>query len=403
MKCRNCKAKLVNKFIDLGRSPLVNAFLKKENLNKKENYYPLSLMLCNKCYLVQTKGYISASTIFKKNYPYFSSTSKSFLKHSKQFSNKIIKLLDLNKNTTVVEIACNDGYLLKNFVIKKIRCLGIEPSLSVAKVAKKKNIKVITKFFSNSLSLKISKNYKSDLIIANNVYAHVPNIIDFTKGLKNLLKPNGTIVMEFQYIISLIKQHQFDTIYHEHYSYYSLTSINNILKNHNLKIYNVEKINTHGGSLRIYACHDSSLKKINKNVKKILAEERNTVKNIKFYSSLSHKINKIKKNLLKFLIKLKNNNKKVCAYGAAAKGNTLLNFCNINNDLIYCTFDNSRSKQGMFMPGSHIPILSPKSISKIKPDYILILPWNIKQEIAKQLKKYKSKLFIAVPNIKILS
>jgi len=403
MKCRFCKTKLVNKLIDLGKAPLVNAFLKKKNLNKKENFYPLSLMFCNKCYLVQTRENISPKTIFKKNYPYFTSTSKSFLQHAKKFSKKIIKLLNLNKDSTVVEIACNDGYLLKNFVARKIRCLGIEPSLSVAKVAKEKKIKVVTKFFSSSLSMVISKNYKSDLIIANNVYAHIPDVIDFTKGLKNLLKPCGTIVIEFQYVISLIKRHQFDTIYHEHYSYYSLTSVNNILKSQNLKIYNVDKINTHGGSLRIYVCHDNYLKEVNKKVKQILKDERNVVNNPKFYKNLNFKVNKIKKDLLEFLIKLKNENQKVCAYGAAAKGNTLLNFCNINSELIYCIFDNSKSKQGMFMPGSHIPVLSSKSIKKIKPDYILILPWNIREEIKKQLKKYKSKIFIAVPKIKILS
>ena len=403
MKCRFCKTKLVNKLIDLGKAPLVNAFLKKKNLNKKENFYPLSLMFCNKCYLVQTRENISPKTIFKKNYPYFTSTSKSFLQHAKKFSKKIIKLLNLNKDSTVVEIACNDGYLLKNFVARKIRCLGIEPSLSVAKVAKEKKIKVVTKFFSSSLSMVISKNYKSDLIIANNVYAHIPDVIDFTKGLKNLLKPCGTIVIEFQYVISLIKRYQFDTIYHEHYSYYSLTSVNNILKSQNLKIYNVDKINTHGGSLRIYVCHDNYLKEVNKKVKQILKDERNVVNNPKFYKNLNFKVNKIKKDLLEFLIKLKNENQKVCAYGAAAKGNTLLNFCKINSELIYCIFDNSKSKQGMFMPGSHIPVLSSKSIKKIKPDYILILPWNIREEIKKQLKKYKSKIFIAVPKIKILS
>jgi 2-polyprenyl-3-methyl-5-hydroxy-6-metoxy-1,4-benzoquinol methylase len=403
MKCRFCKTKLVNKLIDLGKAPLVNAFLKKNNLNKKENFYPLSLMFCNKCCLVQTRENISPKTIFKKNYPYFTSTSKSFLQHAKKFSKKIIKLLNLNKDSTVVEIACNDGYLLKNFVARKIRCLGIEPSLSVAKVAKKKKIKVVTKFFSNSLSMVISKNYKSDLIIANNVYAHIPDVIDFTKGLKNLLKPCGTIVIEFQYVISLIKRYQFDTIYHEHYSYYSLTSVNNILKSQNLKIYNIDKINTHGGSLRIYVCHNNYLKEVNKKVKQILKEERNIVNSPKFYKNLNFKVNKIKEDLLEFLIKLKNENQKVCAYGAAAKGNTLLNFCKINSDLIYCIFDNSKSKQGMFMPGSHIPVLSSKSIKKIKPDYILILPWNIREEIKKQLKKYKSKIFIAVPKIKILS
>ena len=403
MKCRFCKTKLVNKLIDLGRAPLVNAFLKKNNLNKKENFYPLSLMLCNNCCLVQTRENISPKTIFKKNYPYFTSTSKSFLQHAKKFSKKIIGLLNLNKDSTVVEIACNDGYLLKNFVARKIRCLGIEPSLSVAKVAKEKKIKVVTKFFSSSLSVAISKKYKSDLIIANNVYAHIPNVVDFTKGLKNLLKPYGTIVIEFQYVISLIKRYQFDTIYHEHYSYYSLTSVNNILKSQNLKIYNVEKINTHGGSLRIYVCHDNYLKGVNKKVKQILRQERNIVTSPKFYKNLNFKVKKIKKNLLEFLIKLKNKNQKVCAYGAAAKGNTLLNFCKINSDLIYCIFDNSKSKQGMFMPGNHIPVLSSKSIKKINPDYILILPWNIREEIKKQLKKYKSKIFIAVPKIKILS
>jgi SAM-dependent methyltransferase len=402
MNCRNCKNILKYKLVNLNSSPLANDYLKKNNLNREETYYPLNVLVCNKCWLVQTNDFVLPKKIFNKDYAYFSSISKSYLDHAKKFSEKIIKLLKLNKNSRVIEIACNDGYLLKNFKKNNIKCIGIEPSISVAKAAKKVGIKVITKFFSNYLSKKISKKGKADLIIANNVYAHVPNINDFTLGLKKLLKPNGTIVLEFQYLISLMKYCQFDTIYHEHFSYFSLTAVNNIIKKFNLKIYDVEKINTHGGSLRVYISHKNNSIKITNSLKKLLKEESRYVKKIKFYSNFKDKVKKIKNNLLNYLIKLNNNNKTVCAYGAAAKGNTLLNFAGVKSDLIKYVFDNASSKQGKFMPGSHIPILDPRNIPIIKPDYILILPWNIKEEIVKQLKLFKVKFFIAIPKIKVL-
>ena len=387
MNCRHCNKNLKHTFLDLGNAPPSNAYLSKTELNQPEIYYPLKIKVCDQCWLVQTEDYANAETFFRPDYAYFSSTSSSFLSHAKDFSNKIIKDLYLNENSHVVEVASNDGYLLKNFVEKKIPCLGIEPTKGTAEAAEKLNIPVIKKFFNEALGKQLSnKGKQADLIIGNNVYAHVPHINDFTKGLKLLLKPEGTITLEFPHLLNLIKLTQFDTIYHEHFSYLSLHTVSNIFSTFGLRVWNVEKIPTHGGSLRIYGCHENDKRKTEKKVKILLEEEvACKLQKLETYLNFQSKVDKIKDELNLFLINKKKNGKKVVAYGAAAKGNTLLNFAGIKADLISVVFDASKSKQGQYMPGSHIPIHDPKKINDFKFDYIIILPWNIYEEIEKKM------------------
>ena len=396
MNCRHCNKNLKHTFLDLGNAPPSNAYLSKAELNQPEIYYPLKIKVCDQCWLVQTEDYANAETFFRPDYAYFSSTSSSFLSHAKDFSNKIIKDLYLNENSHVVEVASNDGYLLKNFVEKKIPCLGIEPTKGTAEAAEKLNIPVITKFFGKALSKQLCDEGKqADLIIGNNVYAHVPDINDFTKGLKVLLKVGGTITLEFPHLLNLIKLTQFDTVYHEHFSYLSLHTVSNIFSTFGLRVWNVEKIPTHGGSLRIYGCHEND-KRITKKTVKILLEEEIACKlqKLETYLNFQSKADKIKDELNLFLIKKKKNGKKVVAYGAAAKGNTLLNFAGIKADLISVVFDASKSKQRQYMPGSHIPIQDPKKIDNFKPDYAIILPWNIYKEIKSNIDNYSSKNII---------
>jgi 2-polyprenyl-3-methyl-5-hydroxy-6-metoxy-1,4-benzoquinol methylase len=405
MNCRFCKNKLKYIFVDLGFGPPSNAYINKENLDNPEIHYPLKTYVCERCWLVQTKDFASAEKLFDKTYAYFSSTSSSFLKHAKNYFYKIKKDLNLDKNSFVIEIASNDGYLLKNFLKAGIPCLGIEPTKSTANFAEKIGIKVLKFFFSHQVANKLlKKKRKADLIIANNVFAHVPDIKDFTRGLKVILKLNGTITIEFPHLKELIKHSQFDTIYHEHFSYLSLYTVIKIIKKFELRVFKVEKIITHGGSLRVYICHRDDVRLNNKSVDKILNEEKIFgLRKLKTYLSFQKKVDKIKNNLLKFLINQKHKNKKVIAYGAAAKGNTLLNYAGIKNDLISCVFDAAKSKQYKFLPGSHIPIYPTNKISKEKADYIIILPWNISSEIIKQyqhLKKNNLKFFSAIPKIK---
>lgn len=407
MKCRHCNNLLKQTFLDLGYAPPSNSYLNKKDLSKPEIYYPLKIRVCNKCWLVQTEDYAKAETFFTPDYAYFSSISSSWLLHAKKYSDKIIKELNLNKKSYVVEIASNDGYLLKNFIKKKIPCLGIEPTKSTADVAKKLKIPVIRKFFTESLSNKIVRDgKKADLIIGNNVFAHVPDINDFTKGIKVLLKQGGIVTLEFPHLMRLIEKRQFDTIYHEHFSYLSLNTISNIFSTFGLRIWKVEELATHGGSLRVYGCHENDSRPICLSVNKILKEEVNKgLLKLKTYVNFQKKIDQIKDNFLSFLIKQKRLSKKIVAYGAAAKGNTLLNFSGVKPDLLPFVFDAAKSKQGKFLPGSHIPILPPKELTKIKPDFLLILPWNIINEIKFKnpwIKKTKIKLVIAVPKLLII-
>jgi hypothetical protein len=404
MFCRHWNNKTVL-FLDLGSTALANSYLKLEDLQKKEKIYPLKVAICLRCKLVQTIDFVKPTNIFKSDYAYFSSVSQSYLDHAKNYTKKIIKSLNLNRKSFVIEIASNDGYLLKNFKKANINCLGIEPTNNTANAAIKNNIPTIKKFFSYKLSKKLEINNKADLIIANNVYAHIPNINDFTKGIKNLLKDSGTVTIEFQHLLNIIKYCQFDTVYHEHFSYLSLMAVRNIFKKYELKIFKVEKIKTHGGSLRVYGCHNSKKIQIKSSVNNILIEEKKFgINKIKTYKNFNKRVLNIKIKLLTFLEKLKKKQKIVDGYGAAAKGNTLLNFCNIKKNYIRCIYDAAKSKQNKYMPGSQIPIIHPKYIYKQIPDYLLILPWNIKKEIInnfKILRKNKMKFIIPIPKIKI--
>ncbi|MBN1213831.1 MAG: class I SAM-dependent methyltransferase [Candidatus Lokiarchaeota archaeon] len=406
MKCRFCEKELHFKFIDLGSSPPSNSILTHEELNEPEVFFPLKLYVCDNCFLVQIDEYKKSNEIFNEKYAYFSSFSKSWLTHSKNYVSMVINKFNLDNNSLVIEIACNDGYLLQYFKEQDIPCLGIEPSSNTAQNAKQKGIEVIEDYFGTQLANNLIKRKKKpDLIIGNNVLAHVPNINDFVKGLKVLLNQNGIITMEFPHIMKLIQSNQFDTIYHEHFSYFSFYTVNLIFNHHGLEIFDVDEINTHGGSIRIYAHHKDSRKNtVSKNVNNLLKSEKSIkINNLEYYMGFQDRINKVKNDLLQFLINKKNEGNKIIAYGAAAKGNTLLNYCGIKEDLITFVVDLSPFKQGKYLPGSHIPIVKENKIKTYKPDYILILPWNIKDEIIDQLdyvKNWNAKFFIAIPEVK---
>lgn len=407
MQCRFCGNNLTTEFINLVNSPPSNSFLNKDQLNEPEIFYPLKLFVCDKCFLVQIDEYKKSDEIFNSDYVYFSSFSQSWLEHSKKYVEMIVKRLGLNGSSLVVEIASNDGYLLQYFKQIGIPCYGIEPAINTALVAKQKGIDVIENFFDAALATKLADEGKRvDLLLGNNVLAHVPNINDFVAGLKTLIKDKGAITMEFPHILNLIKQNQFDTIYHEHFSYFSFYTVNKIFKAHGLNIFDVEELPTHGGSLRIYATHEEFKIPASDSVKLMLVKEENFgITKIDTYSSFSEKVEKVKNNLLEFLILAKKDGKKVAGYGAAAKGNTLLNYCGIKKDLISFVVDKSPYKQGKFLPASHIPVFNEDFLKKEKPDYILILPWNIKSEIIKQLSYihvWGGKFVLAIPYLEIL-
>ncbi len=405
MNCRFCGEILTHKFIDLGATPPSNAYLLQEDLHKPESYFPLKLFVCHNCWLVQTEDYVRANELFCHDYAYFSSTSTTWLEHAARYSNMIRRRLQLDGNSFVVEIAANDGYLLKNFVEQNIPCLGIEPTASTAAAAEKIGIPMLRKFFGVDLAQRLrDEGRQADLIIGNNVYAHVPDINDFTAGLKIALKPRGTITLEFPHLMRLIEYTQFDTIYHEHYSYLSIHTVNLIFKASGLKIFDVEEFPTHGGSLRVYGCHSNDPRSSSENVSRILAEEkRQGLQALETYQRFQQQADQIKNGLLNFLIEQKSKKKKVVAYGAAAKGNTLLNYTGIKTNLIPYVCDAAPSKQGKFLPGSHIPILPPASLSEDRPDVVLIFPWNIAKEIVRQhayVLGWGGKFIVAVPKIK---
>ena len=407
MNCRFCKNTINNTFLDLGSMPPSNAYLNEINLKKKEKRFPLKLFFCEECYLVQTEDFNKPEELFTEDYAYFSSTSSSFLDHAKKYFDEIIPRLNLNEKNFVVEIASNDGYLLKNFLESKVPCLGIEPTKSTYLKSLELNIPTLNDFFNTELTNKIISKYrKADLIIANNVYAHVPDINDFTNGIKNLLSENGVVTIEFPHLMNLIKYNQFDTVYHEHYSYLSISFILKIFQKYGLKIYDVKKLNTHGGSLRVYGCHKDKKIKTSIDVDKIVKEEKDCgLIDKQVYFNLQKRAIQVKDDLIKFLNELKKNNKKVVAYGAAAKGNTLLNYCNINTELIDYVCDASVSKQNKFLPGSHIEIKNPDCLDEDNIDYFFILPWNIKNEILKKYSYLKKKgviFFTAINGIQFL-
>jgi len=394
-------------FVDLGFAPPSNAYLTADGLKKPELYFPLKLFVCEHCWLVQTEDYTSAESLFNKDYAYFSSTSHSWLEHAKRYSQMIIERENLGADSFVIEIAANDGYLLKNFVSADIPCLGIEPTDSTAAAAEKLGIPVMREFFGEKLGKQLAEQGKqADLIAGNNVYAHVPDINDFTKGIKAVLKTDGIVTLEFPHLMRLIEHVQFDTVYHEHFSYLSLFTVNQIFAKAGLRIFDVEELPTHGGSLRIFGCHKENTREELPSVSKILDDEKqHGLRDLKIYSEFQSKADHIKNELLTFLITQKEQGKTVAAYGAAAKGNTLLNYAGIKSDLLPFVCDAATSKQGKFLPGSHIPIYPPERL-KDQPDYILIFPWNIANEIKSQLATIiaqdKTQLLVAVPEIRTL-
>lgn len=405
MNCRHCQTPLEHVFLDLGFAPPSNDYLSPEDLCRPEKYYPLKLFVCDSCWLVQTEDYAQADEIFRSDYAYFSSTSSGWLAHAATYAEMISKRLDLGKDSFVVELASNDGYLLKNFVNAGIPCLGVEPTDSTARAAEVLGIPVLKEFFGFETARRMALEKKADLIIGNNVYAHVPNINDFTAGMKVMLKDGGTITLEFPHLMQLIAQCQFDTVYHEHYSYLSLYTVQKIFKAAGLRVLDVETLPTHGGSLRVYGCHAHDTRASSPVVEEILKEEEKAgLRDLAVYRAFQPRADKVKNDLLAFLIEQKNAGKIVAGYGAAAKGSTLLNYAGVKPDLLPFICDAAPSKQGKFMPGSHIPIFPPDEMAKRKPDIILILPWNIAPEVMRQqagVKDWGGRFATAVPEIKV--
>ncbi|WP_275097486.1 class I SAM-dependent methyltransferase [Sedimenticola hydrogenitrophicus] len=407
MNCRHCDTPLRHTFIDLGFAPPSNAYLTADDLTHPETYYPLKIKVCDQCWLVQTEDYAQPDELFSPDYAYFSSTSSSWLAHAARYAEKMTQQLSLTKDSLVIEVASNDGYLLKNFVTAGIPCLGIEPTASTAAAAEKLGIPVLREFFGEALGKRlVSEGKQADLIAGNNVYAHVPDINDFTLGLKAALKPGGTITLEFPHIMLLIEHTQFDTVYHEHFSYLSLYTVCRVFQAAGLRVWHVEELPTHGGSLRVFGCHSNDSRQSSQAVTELLAEEtRRGLQVIATYTRFQSRADRVKDDLLEFLIQQKRSGKKVAAYGAAAKGNTLLNYAGIKPDLLPFVCDAAPAKQGKFLPGSHIPILSPSMLEEHRLDYVVILPWNIAEEVRSQLSELVAhgvRFVTVVPNMVIV-
>ncbi|NGX55153.1 MAG: hypothetical protein KR126chlam2_00779 [Chlamydiae bacterium] len=404
MNCRFCKSSNLHSFCDLGSTPLSNAFLSKKELEKKEHVYPLHAFLCADCLLVQLPTFHNSSEIFSDHYPYFSSFSITWLEHAKNFALMAKKRFGLNHNSLVIEIASNDGYLLQYFKSLGVQVLGIEPAKNVAQVAREKEIPTLTCFFGTQTARKIDR--QADLLIGINVLAHVPDLNDFVVAMKRILKRDGTLTIEFPHLLKLIRETQFDTIYHEHFSYFSLLSVKRIFTYHGLSIFDVDSLPTHGGSLRIYAKHlEDQSKEERASVKKMIEEEeRFGLSQLDTYRHFSQKVEKVESELLAFFHRAKKERKKVLGYGAPAKGNTLLNCCKINSDDLPFTVDINPHKQNKYLPGTHIPIYAPEKIFEIKPDYLLILPWNLKEEIISQMdaiRQWGGKFVTPLPQLQI--
>ena len=404
MKCRHCGNKLTNILCDLQTCPPSNAMVREEMINFPETYFPLKVFVCEKCWLVQVDEIEKAENIFNEEYTYFSSFSKSWLAHSNDYVEYMMSNFKFNSDSLVVEVASNDGYLLQYFKEKNIPVLGIEPTANTAKVAKEKGIESIIDFFGSELAKKELEG-KSDLILGNNVLAHVPDINDFVKGIKIALKSDGINTFEFPHLCKMMEFNQFDTIYHEHFSYLSLTALKSVFEKQGLEFFDVQEIPTHGGSLRVFSKHiEDKTKQISTSVESLLNKEKSLgVNTLAYYQGFQDKTEKIKVDLMTFLFNAKKDNKKVVAYGAAAKGNTLLNFCGIKGkDLISYVMDASPHKQNKYLPGSRIPVFHPAKILETQPDYVIILPWNLKEEISEQLsfiRNWGGKFIVAIPEL----
>lgn len=407
MKCRNCQNLLDFVLIDLGNAPLSNAYLTEISLRRPEKWFPLRVLVCEKCWLVQAESYSRAAEIFNDEYAYFSSFSTAWLEHAKTFCDFAVREFKLDKSSFVIEVASNDGYLLKNFIRAGIPCLGIEPTASTASAARAQGVKTLEVFFGEKTALRIVQEYgHADLWVGNNVLAHVPDIEDFLKGVHITLKDTGTATFEVHNLVNLIKHSQFDTIYHEHFSYYTFTSVYNLLERNSLRVTKVEDLLTHGGSLRIFVQKtEVASNDVHSSVADLLSEEmREGIRNLDFYRNFSVHAIQVKNDFLSFLLECQRKDKIVVGYGAAAKGNTLLNFAGVKPDLIPFVVDRNDEKVGKFLPGSRIPIVEESALSIRKPDYIVIFPWNIKAEIESQLsytREWGAKFVTAVPRLEI--
>lgn len=404
--CRLCGARLQHTFVDLGMSPPCESFLQASQVDQMEMYFPLHVLVCDTCFLVQLKEYMSPESIFTE-YAYFSSFSTSWVAHAKAYCESITKRLGLGPQSLAVELASNDGYLLQHFLPLGVPVLGVEPAANVAEVAIGKGIPTRVDFFGVKLASEmVAEGIRADLIAGNNVLAQVPDLNDFVAGMKILLKPEGVVTLEFPHIERLIAENQFDTIYHEHFSYFSLLTIEKMAERHGLKVIDVEELPTHGGSLRVYLAHEESQRPVDARVTQLIDREiRHGLTDISTYSSFGFKARRAKRDLLSFLISAKNEGKRICGYGAPGKGNTLLNYCAIGTDFLDFTVDRNPYKHGRFTPGMHIPIHTVEAIDEAKPDYILILPWNLKDEIVQQMRHvaaWGAKFVVPIPFVTII-
>jgi len=406
LACRFCGALLEHTFVDLGASPLANSYLTEERLNRMEPFYPLKAYVCGSCFLVQLPAYESPENIFGE-YAYFSSYSESWLDHARYYTEMMLERYPEGIGALVMEIACNDGYLLRYFRERGINVLGIEPAKNVAEAAQKAGIPTLVEFFGIDLANRlVTEGKKADLLIGNNVLAHVPDLNDFVSGMKTVLAPSGIITMEFPHLMRLIDENQFDTIYHEHFSYFSLITVEKVFARHGLILFDVEELPTHGGSLRIFARNaEDPSKPVSEKVKDLMnREQAYGLKDLDFYRSYGSRVKEKKRDILEFLIRLKREGKNIAGYGAPAKGNTLLNYCGIRTDFIEYTVDRNPHKQGCFLPGSQIPILSPEKVRETRPDYLLILPWNLKDEIMEQMRhirEWGGRFAVLIPEVEV--
>ncbi len=407
MKCRFCQTELCQVLVDLTSAPPSNSFLSLEELNMPEIFYPLKVYVCDSCFLVQLEEFKTFDSIFNNSYVYFSSYSISWLEHARRYTHMMVDRFGFSENSQVIEIASNDGYLLQFFKELNIPVLGIEPTKNTAEVARAKGIESINDFFGRKLATELVKiNIKADLLLGNNVLAHVPDIVDFVSGMKLVLKDDGVITMEFPHLLQMIEHNEFDTIYHEHFSYLSFYTTKKIFESQGLELFDVEEIPTHGGSLRIYAKHkEDTTKAISENVTVLLKKELTKgINTLQYYLGFQHRVLEVKHKFIDFIVEKKLEGKKIAAYGAAAKGNTLINFCGLKSNEIDFVVDANPHKQNKWLPGSHIPVVSEENLWKEKPDYVVILPWNLKQEIVKKIsytRAWGCKFVTAIPMLEI--
>lgn len=404
--CRNCGAALEFTFVDLGAAPPCEAFLTADQAEQGEKYYPLHARVCSECLLVQIPEYLRADEIFTDQYPYFSSYSTSWVEHARTYASAVIDRLGLGSASKVIEVASNDGYLLRHFAAAGIPVLGIEPTANTAKVAQLAGIETEVVFLGVESGRRVvSSHGLADLVVGNNVYAHVPNLLDFTRGLAEILAPRGMLTLEFPHVLKLIEQSQFDTIYHEHFQYYTLLTAGRALARADLTVVDVDELPSHGGSLRVYAQHSGAVREVSPAVATLLERERRVgLHDLSGYAGFAAQVQQVKRDLLEFLLSAQREGRTVVGYGAPGKGNTMLNYCGIRSDLVPFTVDRNDHKHGMYLPGSRIPVLHPDEIERARPDYVLVLPWNLRKEITEQLgyvRSWGGRLVFAIPTLEI--